>query len=385
MDFPIISGQIIKAQKVVVYGPEGIGKTSFAAQFPKALFIDTEEGSNIYNVARLPKPTSWQMLQAEIKEVAKNPAICDTLVIDTLDRAEQLCVEHVCAIHNKKGIEKFGYGNGYVYVKEEFGRMLNLLIDVINAGVNVVLTAHAQMRKFEQPDEAGSYDRYELKLGKKTSSQTAPLVKEWADMLLFANYKTIVIAQNKEGTKSKAKGGERVMYTTHHPNWDAKNRHDLAEELPFDFKQIAGCIPDLKKKVQEAPKVVEQEQAQSAELIQEEKPISLAQQVANKQKAEAAAKIATTAKVQPTTPKNVETDYKSNLLNNNPMLPKALADLMAVNKVTLAEIQDVVAQKGYYPADTPFDNYASDFIDGCLIGAWPMVLKMVEENREVPF
>ena len=87
---------------------------------------------------------------------------------------------------------------------------------MIEVGINVVLTAHMQMRKFELPNEGGSFDRYELKLGKKTSSQTAPLVKEWADMLLFANYKTIVIAQDKDGKKCKAAGGERVMYTTHH-------------------------------------------------------------------------------------------------------------------------------------------------------------------------
>ena len=45
------------------------------------------------------------------------------------------------------------------------GRFLNLLDEVINAGMNVVLTAHAQIRKFEQPDELGAYDRFELKLG----------------------------------------------------------------------------------------------------------------------------------------------------------------------------------------------------------------------------
>ena len=37
----------------------------------------------------------------------------------------------------------------------------------MDAGINVVLTAHAQIRKFEQPDEMGAYDRYELKLGKR--------------------------------------------------------------------------------------------------------------------------------------------------------------------------------------------------------------------------
>ena len=86
---------------------------------------------------------------------------------------------------------------GYVYVKEEFGRFLNSLEEVVNAGVNVVLTAHAQIRKFEQPDEMGAYDRWELKLGKKTSSQTAPLVKEWSDALLIT--KPILLRQMTKG------------------------------------------------------------------------------------------------------------------------------------------------------------------------------------------
>lgn len=203
----ITRGKIQKAKKVVIYGPEGIGKSTFAARFPGAVFIDTEGSTNDMDVARLPRPTSWNMLFDEIEYIKTHTDECRTLVIDTVDWAELLCVEHICAVHNKKGIEDFGYGNGYVYTKEEFGRFLNKLSDLIEVGINVVLTAHAQLRKFEQPDELGAYDRWELKLGKKTQSQTSPLVKEWADMLLFANYKTFSVAVGKDGKKHKGQGG----------------------------------------------------------------------------------------------------------------------------------------------------------------------------------
>lgn len=212
----IIRGKRPGAKKVVVYGPEGIGKSTFAAQFPEALFIDTEGSTKDMDVARTPDPTSWTMLMEQIEYIRSNPGLCRTLVVDTIDWAEQMCVEHVCAKHQKYGLESFGYGTGYVYTKEEFGRFLNRLSDVIKTGVNVVLTAHAQMRKFEQPDEMGAYDRWELKLGKKTTSQTSPLVKEWADILLFANYKTYSVAVDDKGKKRKAQGGSRVMYTSHH-------------------------------------------------------------------------------------------------------------------------------------------------------------------------
>lgn len=163
MSFEITSGVISSAQKVVVYGPEGIGKSTFASQFPDPLFIDTEGSTKKLNVKRFPKPTSWEMLCNEIRE-AMSKKLCKTLVIDTIDWAEQLCLNSICDRYQKKGIEDFGYGNGYVYEKEEFGRFLNLLQDIVDSGINVVLTAHAQMRKFEQPDELGAYDRWELKL-----------------------------------------------------------------------------------------------------------------------------------------------------------------------------------------------------------------------------
>ncbi len=246
MNFEITSGIVSGAIKVVFYGPEGIGKSTFASHFPDPLFIDTEGSTKELNVKRLPKPSSWQMLIDEVKFVIQNKP-CQTLIIDTADWAERLCTEAVCAAHGKKGVEDFGYGNGYTYIAEEWGRFLNLLSDVIEVShINVVLTAHAIIRKFEQPNEMGAYDRYELKLGKKTTAQTAPLTKEWADMVLFANYKTYSVAADDKGKKHKAQGGQRVMYTTHHPCWDAKNRYNLAEELPLDYKEIAHIFENNK-------------------------------------------------------------------------------------------------------------------------------------------
>ena len=93
----IIKGKIKKAKKVVIYGPEGIGKSTFASKFPDPVFIDTEGSTNDMDVARLPRPTSWIMLLEELQYVEKNPGVCKTLVIDTIDWAEQLlCGAHLC-------------------------------------------------------------------------------------------------------------------------------------------------------------------------------------------------------------------------------------------------------------------------------------------------
>jgi hypothetical protein len=381
MALNITRGAIQKAQKVCVYGPEGIGKSTFAAQFPDPLFIDTEGSTNHMNVARLPRPSSWTMLLANVAEVKNTPGCCKTLVVDTIDWAEQLCVAHVCATYNKKGVEDFGYGKGYVYVKEEIGRFLNLLSDVIEVGINVVLTAHAQIRKFELPDECGSYDRYELKLGNKTGGATSQLVKEWADMVLFSNYKQYVVEVNE---KKKAQGGSRVMHTEHHPCWDAKNRCNLKPELPFDFTHIAQCIPAAASEPAQASKAPVPEKASKPEPKQEAPTPSPVQQLVQEMRPEEKE----SPPPEPTAKAEPEPATKKNKTPSNPesaKIPKALADLMAKNGVEVKEIQQVVALKGYYPHDTPIDKYDSGFIEGVLVGAWDQVFAMIVDNRNLPY
>lgn len=350
----IISGKIIKPQKVVIYGPEGIGKSTFAAQFPKPLFIDTEGSTSHLEVDRLPRPTSWQMLKQYIKDLKGDTMGYHTLVIDTADWAERLCEEAICQSNGKVGIEDFGYGKGYTYVKEEFGRLLDSLSDLIDAGMNVVLTAHSIIRKFELPEETGAYDRYELKLGQKAGNQCAALAKEWADMVLFVNYKEIVITT--KDNKKKVSGGKRVMYTAHNPCWDAKNRHGLAEELPFDYQGIAHCIP-----------VMNQVTPQSTPAEPEPAP-----------------KAPDPPKESPKPPARAEAE-QSDVQANEEDIPQALADLMAANNVTARDIQQAVAYKGYFPADMPITNYPEDFVMGCLVAAFPQMLQVINQLKKVPF
>lgn len=361
----ITRGKLNKAQKVVIYGPEGIGKSTFASLFPEPLFIDTEGSTSQLDVMRFPKPTSWTMLNEEIKQVIMNPSLCKTLVIDTTDWAETLCITEFCAKKQITGIEDMGYGKGYTYIAEEFGKMLNLLNEVIEKGIHVVLTAHAIMRKFEQPDELGAYDRWELKLQKKE----VPLVKEWADLLLFANYKTFVINVDKQGAlkgKNKVQGGQRVMYTTHHSCWDAKNRHGLADELPFEYGAIAHIFkvaqPTLTQSIPvpvQAP--VQQHQSEPAFDINQQYLHGIVD-----------------VEVKAAEPADItQEDYTG--------IPQALIDLMKENEVTVKEIQMAVASKGYYPMDAPISNYDPNFIQGVLIGAWTQVFEMIKLDRSLPF
>ena len=68
----ITSGKIDRALKVVVYGSEGIGKTTFAAAFPEPLFIDTEGGTAHMDVRRIDRPQSWDELLSIVEEGASD-------------------------------------------------------------------------------------------------------------------------------------------------------------------------------------------------------------------------------------------------------------------------------------------------------------------------
>jgi len=360
----IITGKIGGAQKVVVYGPEGIGKSSFAAAFPNPLFIDTEGSTKEMDVRRTERPSSWTHLLSQVDYVKSHSSICDSLIIDTADWAEQLCITEICNKAQKSGIEDFGYGKGYIYLAEEFGKLLNTLSDLTEFGVHVVLNAHAQMRKFEQPDELGAYDRWELKLQKKT----APLVKEWADMLLFANYKTYVVNVDNQGVekgKNKAQGGKRVLYTTHHPCWDAKNRHGLPSEIDLSFANISHCITKSTQPSNVITPVLESSVVQSNidAVVDKESTAT------------------TKPELVPVPEQMPLTDY---VLPAD--IPKALADLMRPEKVTPDEIQLAVASKGYYPKDTPIQNYDPQFVQGVLVAAWSQVFAIIKNYREdLPF
>ena len=378
----ITKGKRARAQKVVIYGTEGIGKSSLASQFPEPLFIDTEGSTDNMDVARLDKPTSWIMLNNQIAFIKANPTVCKTLVIDTIDWAESLCVDNLCAMHGKKGIEDFGYGNGYVYAKEEMGRFLNKLQDLIEIGINVVLTAHAQIRKFELPDEMGSYDKYELKLGKKTSSQTAPLVKEWADLLLFCNYKTYLISQEKS-TKKKAQGNQRVMYTEHNPAWDAKNRHGLPSELPLDYASIAHIFKtevkeEVKKTVQtefkdekkeqlqfEQPKYNGDLEAPKIEKTQEEKIMDNFGDIVKE--------VENTPVEELVDPFIAKPDY----------IPQPLWDLMQQDNITEEDIKLVTESKGYFPKGTPMSVYNEQgYLTGYIIPKWEGLKQLLKQIKQ---
>lgn len=367
----ITRGKKPGAKKIVLYGTEGIGKSTFASKFPDPLFIDTEDSTRDMNVARFDKPTSWEMLLQEVQYVINHPDCCKTLVLDTADWAEQLEIADLCAKKQWSGLEDPGYGKGYQYSAEEFGRLLNLLSNVIEKGVHIVITAHAWLRKIDLPDELGSYDHWEM----KTSKKVAPMIREWADAVFFANYKTLVVNVDGQGAskgKNKAQGGKRVIYTTHHPCWDAKNRYGLPDEIPMDYNEIRHVIEDQAVKADQAPP--KDKKSSTTPPVKQRAPEPAEPDKSHQEPAkEEKATQPMDQKQEPINPPDPKVDER---------IPKALRDLMIANGVDEWDIQNVVAARGYFPADMVVADYPADFVSGVLVGAWPQVHAMIKEMKE---
>ena len=327
----ITKGKIDRAQKVVIYGAEGIGKSGLAAKFPDPLFIDTEGGTAHMDVRRIEKPQSWEEMLSVVKEVAATKDVCRTLVLDTADWAEQLIVSYLCTKYKQNSIESFGYGKGYTYLGEEFARLLGAFDTVLASGVHVVVTAHAKMRKFEQPDEMGAYDRWEMKLSKPV----APLLKEWCDILLFCNYQTFVVTS--ENNTQKARGGKRVMYTSHHPAWDAKSRVPLPEVLELDYRHIAHIFSS------EQTPAADSGTQTAAEGVSE--PL----------------------------PKDCE---------ENESAADVFRSILQKKGVTEEEVRQVVAARGKYTLETPIDDYPEEFLYGYVIRYWDQIFDIIQQNRK---
>lgn len=339
----------IEPMKVLIYGVEGIGKTTFASKFPDPIFIDTEGSTGFINARKLPNPTSWTMLLDELEDIKSEPR-GKTLIIDTLDWAERLAKKYLMDKNKWAAIDSTNYGSRYVALSDEIGKLLNKLTEIKDVGINVVLTAHAETKKHELPDEMGQYDKYTLKLEKRD----AGLAKEWADMILFFNYKTTIISDSKSNSK-KATGGQRVMYTTHKPAWDAKNRLGLPDELPIDFEAIRELF---EAKTGMSTTQIKSESTQKTQTQQmplpEEPPVI------------------------ETEPEPVEAQAAPAFNEEIPSsIPQSLADLMTVNHVTVDEVMQVIYVGGFMPQGTPLENVPEE-LWGHLASNWDKVLNMLE-------
>ncbi len=234
----VSKGKRVRPVRCLLYGVEGIGKSTFAGAAPSPIFIGAEDGTDHLDVPRFPTPTSWGEVLEALKVLSTQEHSYKTLAIDTLDWLEPLCWEFICNRDGAQNIEAYGYGKGYVAALDEWRRLLAALERLREAkGMHVVLLAHSWIKPFKNP-EGDDFDRHELKLHAKAGG----LLKEWSDVVLFANYETFA---EKDSRTKRVKGvstGARLIYTTRTAAFDAKNRYDLPESMPLDWEEFFGAV-----------------------------------------------------------------------------------------------------------------------------------------------
>lgn len=236
-------GKLKMPLRVLVFGAEGCGKTTFCAGAPKPILIGVDSGSTEIDIPRFPEPRNWQDILDGVASLENDSHEYESLVLDPAGWAESLLFQHITGGNGT--IEDYGggYGRGYTAALDQWRLLLSALERVWRKGMNVLISAHSQVKTFTNP-EGAAFDRYELAMNAKA----AGLLKQWVDFVLFARFEAY--AKIDAATK-KAKGhstGARVINSAWSAAYDAKARVTLAgggpngDELPMSWVEFSKAV-----------------------------------------------------------------------------------------------------------------------------------------------
>lgn len=240
-------GRVSKPPRVLLYGVEGIGKSTFGAQAPKPIFIQTEDGLDEIDCDKFPLAATYDDVLTALGELRSQQHDYESVVIDSLDWLERLVWDKLCAANGVNSIEKVdgGYSKGYTHALTYWREIIDQLNVLRNVrGMVVLLIAHSKVERFEDP-ESSPYDRYSPRLHK----HAAALVSEWCDAVLFATRKMRTQSEdagfNRKRTIAHAigkDGGERILRCVGGPSCVAKNRYSITEELPLSWAAFMQAL-----------------------------------------------------------------------------------------------------------------------------------------------
>lgn len=234
------TGLIDLQPRIVIFGLDGLGKSTFASESPSPIFICAEEGLGRLTPARFPTPDDVSFLDIldAIEELTAKDHNYQTLVIDTLDWLEPIIWQFICERDKKPDLESYGYGKGLVAALDQWRILIAALERMRRARrMGVILVAHSWIKPFKNPN-GEDYERYELKLDKRA----ARLWSEWVDAVMFANYETLTITDDRTKRVKGVSSGARLLHTTHSAAWDAKNRYALPDVLPLSYAEFDAAM-----------------------------------------------------------------------------------------------------------------------------------------------
>lgn len=234
-------GKVKTPLRALVYGAEKVGKSTFAAGAPKAIWLGKDSGTEHLDIERLPQPETWRDVLDGLAEVEANGFASGyrTLVVDPIGWLEPLAALDVTGDPSVSlAMWGGGFGKGFGAALDRWRMFIKGTERVWQTGMNVIFIAHAHVKKFDDPEGAG-YERYELALENKA---VAGLLKQWVDAILFARREAY--GKVDPNTKrAKAYGSSaRMLHTEWSPAYDAGNRFSLPTELPLSWPVFAEAL-----------------------------------------------------------------------------------------------------------------------------------------------
>ena len=231
----MLTGRATRPWKVLIYGPSGIGKSTFGAQCPSPIFVDVEDGAGELDVDRFPQRESWPDVLADLRALATEDHDYQTVVIDSLDWLVSAIAADVCAKNKWSNLETPGYGKGPAALEAEFRIFVAALEHIRRkTDCNVLIVAHADVRTIKNPT-GEDHQRAIVKV----SPRIAAVAREWCDAVLFADLDVQV--SGKTGNR-KARGMRRILRCEAAASHEAKNRMSLPPTLPLAYSAFADSI-----------------------------------------------------------------------------------------------------------------------------------------------
>lgn len=240
-------GRVVDGVRIVIYGPNGVGKTTLAADAEDPIFLDIEGSSKNLDVPRYPfsdgdfRPTSFPQVMDALNDLLANEHSFKTVVVDTADRLEQLLWSFILerdserSNRNKSGrklenIEDYGYGKGKGIALDEWAKFCARLDDLVSRRkMNVVILSHSMTRTFRSVDSE-DWDRYQLAIDEKAGG----FLKGWADATGFFYFDERGGKLDPGDKTERARGyssGRRLLRFARTATIDAKTRLPLPDEV----------------------------------------------------------------------------------------------------------------------------------------------------------
>ena len=233
--------------RATLYGPPGVGKSTFGAESNAPIFVTTEDGVDNLPVDQFPAAETWDGMLEYIRRVAQSKHDYRTIVVDTLNGAVDLAAKKVCDEQfdgiwiSERGRGGFNaFARGWLATSEEMRGMLQLLDTCRNKrGMNILLLAHTGIHNVLSPT-AGEYTRYAPDIDKRVWSRWA----KWCDVILRADYDYCVLP-GTAGKRGTATGdNRRIVYADGDASQDAKARvgYELPQRLPLSYSAFADAL-----------------------------------------------------------------------------------------------------------------------------------------------